>query len=78
MRQYNSGLRETERISEDGEEPTENELFEKACELADQGFGDFEVCLSELTLKKGHMLKTKDALSQRNFHKHKNKVSKKN
>ena len=58
--------------------PTENELFEKACELADQGFGDFAVCLNELTRKKGHMLQTKDALSQVNFNKHKNKVSKKN
>ena len=65
---------ETGEAGSDVEEPTENELFEKACELADQGFGDFEVCLQELKLKKGQMLKTKDALSQRNY---KNKVSKK-
>ena len=42
---------------------SEEELFAGACELSDQGFGDFDVCLTVLSRKKGNMKLAKDALS---------------
>ena len=44
--------------------PSETELFQGACELMDQGFGDFEVCLTVLTAKHGNMKLAKNALSK--------------
>lgn len=44
--------------------PGETELFQGACELMDQGFGDFEVCLTVLTAKRGNMKLAKNALSK--------------
>lgn len=35
-----------------------------AAELSDQGFGDFDLCLTVVTAKKGNMKKAKNALSK--------------
>ena len=52
--------------------PGETELFAGACELSDQGFGDFDVCLTVLTAKRGNMKLAKNALSKVIFSKQKN------
>lgn len=39
-------------------------IFQKACELSDLGFGEFDVCLTVLTAKKGNVTLAKDALSK--------------
>ena len=39
-------------------------MYQGAYELSDQGFGDFELCLSVLTSKKGNMKQAKNALSK--------------
>ena len=33
----------------------DTEIFQKACDLSDMGFGDFDVCLTVLTAKKGNV-----------------------
>ena len=52
--------------------PDESELFAGASELSDQGFGDFDVCLTVLTAKRGNMKLAKNALSKVIFSKQKN------
>ena len=44
--------------------PGEAELFANACELSDLGFGEFDVCLTVLTAKRGNMKRAKDVLSK--------------
>ena len=44
--------------------PSEAEMFQMACELSDQGFGDFDLCLTVLTTKKGNLKLAKNALSK--------------
>ena len=43
---------------------TESEIFQMACELSDQGFGEFDVCLTVLTAKRGNIKLAKNALSK--------------
>jgi hypothetical protein len=42
----------------------DTEIFQKACDLSDAGFGDFDVCLTVLTAKKGNVKLAKNALSR--------------
>ena len=51
-------------VQQKGSMPGETELFAGACELSDQGFGDFDVCLTVLTAKRGNMKLAKNALSK--------------
>ena len=53
----------------------EDELFQMACELSDQGFGEFDLCLTVLTAKKGNSALAKNALSKLIFSKQKNSKS---
>ena len=46
------------------DDPSETEIFQKACELSDMGFGDFDVCLTVLTAKNNDMEEAKKALSR--------------
>lgn len=52
--------------------PSETQLFAGASELSDQGFGEFDVCLTVLTAKRGNMKLAKNALSKVIFSKEKN------
>ena len=52
--------------------PNEEQLFADACDLSDKGFGDFDVCLTVLTAKRGNMKLAKNALSKVIFSKQKN------
>lgn len=47
----------------------ETELFQKACELQDQGYGSFEDCLKMLTEKQGSLTSARKALSKQIFRK---------
>ena len=47
------------------------EILQKAGELADMGFGDFESCLKVLSAKQGDMAKAKKSLSKAIFNEQK-------
>ena len=75
-------LRESQILEEDsaaagkskkGSPFTEAEIFQMACELSDQGFGEFDVCLTVLTAKKGNIKLAKNALSKVIFSQQKGK-----
>jgi len=51
--------------------PSETQLFAGASELSDLGFGEFDVCLTVLTAKRGNMKLAKNALSKVIFSKSK-------
>ena len=42
-------------------------MFQKAGELSDQGFGEFDVCLAVLSTTKGNLQTAKKALSKLMF-----------
>lgn len=43
---------------------SESEILQMAAELCDQGFGEFDLCLTVLTAKKGNLKKAQNALSK--------------
>ena len=49
---------------DDDDEPNQEEIFRKACDLSDQGFGEFDVCLTVLTATKGNVDLARKALSK--------------
>ena len=53
----------------------DTEMFQKACDLSDMGYGDFDVCLTVLTAKKGNVKLAKNALSRVIFKNQKNESS---
>ena len=54
----------TGRESNADREPSQEEIFKKACDLSDQGFGEFDVCLTVLTATKGNVDLARKALSK--------------
>ena len=50
-------------------------MFQKACDLSDMGYGDFDVCLTVLTAKNGNVKLAKNALSRVIFKNQKNEGS---
>jgi len=61
-----SSLREY-KAQHDKREDSESEMFQKAGELSDQGFGEFDVCLAVLSTTKGNLQTAKKALSKLMF-----------
>ena len=54
---------------------SEADLYQIACELSDEGFGDFDDCLAVLSMKKGNKKLAKNALSKAIFSKQKLRTS---
>ena len=67
----------SEIVNNKGAMPDDGALFAGASELSDQGFGDFDVCLTVLTAKRGDLKKAKNALSKVIFSKQKHLKSNK-
>jgi len=44
--------------------PNEEQLFADACDLSDKGFGDFDVCLTVLKIKRGNVKEAQNHLSK--------------
>lgn len=63
-------LRESKALSK----MDEMEVFQKACELQDSGYGDFESCLKTLNEKNGSLSSARKALSKQIFRRQQEKA----